>query len=442
MTTKTENKVHFNPPLGSVGNAQELPEAHNDADMAPTNTDVKTDIEENSAAEVGNTPDAPDLTVKKKTKVEEVPLEEAVATTLKKGILSSKKAVSLVETREVTIYRAPTRSEYVKTNKKSIGERSAPLTATRGAVSKLVAASDLNRSLLPILIGVSPQDAGWAKAVNDYYSSFYVFIPEQGKSLNTSFQYNTLEDASDFSNKRDAIEEKYMAALKEAVTPESRKQAYGDYIDNIFNLEVEKNRYDRDLNGSKYGHPVNVGDYILWLFCLYSSIVANQVEYLNDSVHISFYLSDETEDEKRRTAMYNLKLRATGALLTILTDPVKIDVYLYAYMQRKPETSRFNIGTMALTDKGSLLDKLCSENYAEFLAIHEDKNLITKSHIEKLISFGVLERITNTSMIVNSEDPADIIGSNIQDAVAYFSADLNKPKVARFNARLQALSIR
>ena len=97
------------------------------------------------------------------------------------------------EKRTVKFGIAYPRSLYAKKNIEHISDVR-PLGPARATIDELVRATDINKSILSGIIGISPSSPNWDSAIKVYYESFYFLPPMNGKDLNLNFVYTDNND--------------------------------------------------------------------------------------------------------------------------------------------------------------------------------------------------------------------------------------------------------
>ena len=76
-----------------------------------------------------------------------------------------------------------------------------------------------------------------------------------------------------------------------------------------------------------------------------------------------------------------------------------------------------------------MLEKLSKDNMDKFVELVNNKNLKTIALIEKYITYGFLNRLEGTPIIVDGANPAKIIGNTTDEAVTFFTNTENNKDV-------------
>jgi hypothetical protein len=345
---------------------------------------------------------------------------------------------NLIERRVVRINFAPNDSLFIaaEKNAKFLGGQARAISPTTLAVNKMIASEDIVRLNLPEILSMSYKDTQWIPSVKNYFNNIYVLINSGGRELNASFRYHNEEDKIKFENEYKDLVVEYNTKSKADIKGD--RNYYNEYIDKLFALETKKNKIDQDSNTGKYGKAVEPVDYILWLYCLYCSLVANRFADVKMSRRIRFYLQDEGEAKRREDATFELKKQAMAVLTNILGDETKVNDFLYVYASTRDGLSD-NLKKMDSVEKERLLDKLCNDDYTTFLAFAKDPNLIKKAKIERMISYGILRRLPGSASIVDAEDPNEYIGNNVTEALSYLANPAKQVRVNSYYARFKNL---
>lgn len=304
-------------------------------------------------------------------------------------------------------------------NAEPLGNPPLRLGANHTAVKRMVVEKEhMLKMLMPSILGISPLDMNWYKRVNEYWNSFSLEIPVGGKTFEVGFIY----DLSDIDRK-DYIREIVDKTKKDGNITIKSDADLKLYVDaNV--PDFEKYRYIR---------PINPLDYLNWIFCLGHHKVANKLTDLTKSENIEFTLIDNRDIVEIKRANHAISQEALKEYLGVLTDRDKVKNILYV-LGKDPS---------ALTDvdRDMELKHYCDTNPSKFVEIVNDKSLLTKAKIERLVVSGILKRIPTTGIIIDSSDPSVIIGNTLEEAVVYFSSESAErvAKVKEFIAKYKSL---
>lgn len=289
-------------------------------------------------------------------------------------------------------------------------------------VNELLSRSEEMRVLLPTVVGVSPIDANWQERITTYLHDFLLEVPMHGLVFDTSYVFDMGDPVKASAIKN--LKAKYKTAPTEDVELEK------------FLLDKIKELDETELY--KYVTFTNIPDYIAWRYCLLSSKVANKVDDINKSVNIQFYLTSEDERKAIKASRAALRTKAMTAYTTLVNgaDKSKID-YIVIASNKLGTYSEFK--DMSDDDKQALLLELCDSDAKDFIALVNDKHLQMKARLTIYNWMGLVRTLPNSSIIVDGSNPEIIIGNNINDAIAYFANELNKPYVSELDAKYRSL---
>lgn len=312
----------------------------------------------------------------------------------------------------VNLQVVPTRSHYLAVNIKNIPEdRQEVLSGSIGATKKMINLVNINRALVAKLTGTNHNNSDYNTKINEYWNTFYNFIPGQGLTLEKGFNYNTEELYTKYKAKFNALYKKYVeGSVKETV--EKQREIYIHYAEELLFLAEEMNQLSPQ-NVPTVGSPINEENYILYLYCLFHSQVAKKHTFVDLSANIRFYLSSPEEIKIENKTKFQLSHKAMEQYMDISDKVEAINSLLYVLELPIDNTDKeINL---------SLLKEFMLVNPTRFLEASKDKNLNTKALIQQYLHAGILTKISNTSTIIDSEDGSLVIGANLEEAVSFFA---------------------
>jgi hypothetical protein len=59
--------------------------------------------------------------------------------------------------------------------------------------------------------------------------------------------------------------------------------------------------------------------------------------------------------------------------------------------------------------------------------------------IENMIFHNILRRLVQSNIIVDANDPSEVIGNTLNETISYFNNDIHKAKVSEFEVRLKSI---
>jgi len=304
-------------------------------------------------------------------------------------------------------------------NKKVIGESTRRIGGSQSAINKMLACGDESKLLMPTLLGLSSNSPNWDTRVKQYWNDLSVEVSQTGKELEIGFNYNI----------NDVSREKYLNEFKDLVKKSKFKtdittdEELYNFIGKLNIEETEK---------YKYATPISIEDYILWRYCLVHRDVANNIEDVDKSGSIRFYMYSEAEKTQAKVKMYELSNLAMKKYLEIIADEQSVDNLLYVYQDTF-------VGMDTIT-KATLVQGHMTADPKKFLTLSSDTALNTKALIEKYITYGVLKRLASTSIVVDASDPEFVLGNTLDEVIAFFNSDnaISKTHLNEFAIKYKA----
>ena len=307
-------------------------------------------------------------------------------------------------------------------NKDVFGTTEEPLGSAQGAVTRILSPTYelMLKTLMPSILTTSPNDPNWYKKVKTYWDSFGIKVPVGGRRLETGFNF----DIND-STRKEEIQKLVKTAGVNSIKIETDEQLR-DYVSS----KVEE--FDR----FKYASPINVLHYLTWVFLLGHHRVAKQAQAVEKTTKIDFVLIDPKEIEDIKRTQHSLSIDATRKYLEIIQDRNIVRDVLYV--------SGVDASQLDDLDADARLKQIVDGSPKKFLSLVNDKSNTTKARIERYCIACVLTRFPNSSIIVDANDPAVIIGNSLDEAVIFFGSEApdRVAKVKEFKARYQQLKIK
>ncbi len=328
-----------------------------------------------------------------------------------------------VDKRSVTISLVHNYSNYRRVNIKVLGQRKEIIGSSVNSGRILSSNNDEVNAYFPELIGLSPNNPEFITRVKAWLSNIHFVINENDVELNTSFIYKHKKDYLFIKKQEDAINAEYdkidranIAAIKEGL---KRK------IEDLNTLESSKH---------KYGRPQNLEEYLMYRHCLLYKEVAKDIALVNSDPSIRFYIKDEAKEQEKQKRLVEERKTAMRNFVELNANDVKFDsVYLAIAILRND-----NLSEALLKDgsqKQAIVMNFVNDNPEKFNKIINDRNVVTKAFIEKLIIRGELIRSEFNQQIMTVD--GDFIGANMNEAVAWFDNPDNKAARNVFENKLK-----
>jgi hypothetical protein len=331
--------------------------------------------------------------------------------------------------RKVTLLVKPSSSSFFTINAIAIGPRTENLGSNTTATHTITANNQELKYYLRNILGINPdsQAMNWDGAIRTYLDSISINVPMSGKDFNIGllFDINSIE-------------------RKEFIADLIKTTAHVDQptITNSEELAKLVMATKKEEEYFKYASPINPVDYVSWRYCLVHGEVANNINDVNRSSRIRFYLYTDAEDKQRKAEQFKLTTKVMNKELEVLQNVELTKNILFALNSTNEVI--VNVTPDILSDEillGSELRRVANAHPAEFLRIANDTKLKTKANIEKLIKGGLLRRLPDTSIIVDATDSSLIIGRTLDEAVIYYENEVNKAQISEYIIKYKTLSV-
>ena len=315
--------------------------------------------------------------------------------------------------RTVTIAPVQQFSAYRRANIKSMPPRRNIIGSSISSTRILSSNKDEVEKYFPQIIGISPNNPEFVTRVKAYLSNISFNVQDAGSTLNISFTYDkkkdylTIKEKEEKINaKRESVARNNTAAIKEAVKV---------WTQEINDLESEK---------AKYGHPDNIEEYLLYRHCILYRDVAKDISLINSDSSLRFYIRDENKEAERAKRLVDERRKAMRNFLALeSSDKTRNAVFIQMTVNNGGNIAEAMMKTP--DQQVSALMTYLNDSPDKFNDLFEDKNVEMKSFIEALIARGELIRPEYNQQISTAD--GTFIGSNMNEAVAYFNNPTNKP---------------
>lgn len=330
-----------------------------------------------------------------------------------------------VDKRSVTISPVHNYSAFRNANRRALGARKNVIGSSVTSCQILSSNREEVEAYFPQLIGLSPNNPDFVSRVKAYLSNIQFNVSDNDTTLDTTFIYNHKSDYLKIQAEEDKINDAYdkvnradLSAIKDAVRV---------YVDAMNTLESTKH---------KYGRPNNLQEYLMYRHCLLYKDVAKDIALINSDSSLRFYIKNEArEAEKQKKLILQKKTAMRNFIELNGSDSKRTAVYINMVV-----SNNGNVADALLKSKeeqeAALMDYV-NNSPDKFNKLFEDKHSITKSFIETLIVRGELIRAEFNQQISSAD--GTFIGSNINEAVAYFDNPDNKAIRDAYENKLKAL---
>ena len=314
--------------------------------------------------------------------------------------------------RSITIAPVQQFSAYRKANIKSMAPRKNVIGSSIKSTRILSSNKAEVEAYFPQIIGMSPNNPDFVTRVKAYLSNISFNVSEKGSTLNTSFVYNHKKDyfkikaeEDKINAKREAVARNNTAAIKEAVET---------WITEMNDLETSK---------ALLGRPESIEEYIIYRHCILYKEVAKDISLINSDSSLRFYIRDESKEAERAKRLVDERKKAMRNFLAIEgNDKKRRAVYIQMAVNNGGNIAEAI--TKTTDEQVAAIMSYVNETPDKFNSVVEDKNVELKAFIETLIARGELIRPEYNQQISTAD--GTFIGSNMNEAVAYFNNPNNK----------------
>lgn len=328
-----------------------------------------------------------------------------------------------IDERSITIVPIESGSLYRKVNNSVLGTKKNIIGSSVRSTQILSSNGGELKAYYPAIIGLDAANPEFMVRVKAWLSNMQLIVADNGTTLNTSFRYNHKSDYLKFKAEEDAIN-----AARDAVprgTTKAFKEAIKTWVTKINELESRK---------YQYGTPVNVVDWIMYRHCLLYPEVAKDIIFIGASQLTRFYIKDEVHEAERAKKVVEAKKRAMRNFVEIDSNDAKRNaVYLHVCKFRTENLS--NALLRSNEEKSNIIMDFVNNHPEKFNKLVADKNIETKATIEVLILRGELVRSEHNQQI--STPDGGFVGSNMNEAVAYFNNPNNAGQVEMLKNKLK-----
>lgn len=347
------------------------------------------------------------------------------------GIAEAKSAVispikehdAYIDNRSVIISLVHNYSNYRRANMKVLGQRKEVIGSSVRSCQILSSNAEEVNAYFPALIGLSPNNPDFITRVKAWLSNIQFNINENDVKLNTSFYYNHKSDYLKVQAEEDKINAEYdkvdranISAIKEAL---KRK------IDALNTLESTKH---------KYGHPINLENYLMYRHCLLYNDVAKDMALINSDPSLRFYIKDEAKEAEKQKKLTEQKTKAMKNFVELNGTDAKFNAVFVAMCVSRND----NLADALLKDRSekvSMIIDFVNTNPDKFNRLVDDKHIQMKAFIETLISRGELVRSEFNQQISTAD--GIFVGANMNEAIAWFENPDNKDIRTAFENKLK-----
>ena len=349
---------------------------------------------------------------------QEMPVTQSVADIDKEDL-----DAPYTDKRNITISLVHNYSTYRKVNMKVLGQRKEIIGSSITSCRLLSSNKDEVEAYFPALVGLSPNNPEFITRVKAWLSNIQVSVNENDKVLNTSFIYNHKRDYLRIKAEEEKIDEEYERV--DRANLKAIKEAIKKRVEALNALESSKH---------KYGRPENLEEYLIYRHCLLYRDVAKDMVLINSDNSLRFYIKDENKEATKRKKLTEERVRAMRNFVEVGASDSKFNsvfVSVIIYLGRQLATELLKSDD----EKKAIVIQFVNEHPDKFNKIVNDKNVTIKAFIETLIARGELVRSEFNQQISTAD--GTFIGSNMNEAIAYFNNPNNKDVRTAYENKLK-----
>jgi hypothetical protein len=317
-----------------------------------------------------------------------------------------------LDTRSITISLVHNYSNYRKANMKVLGQRKETIGSSITSCRVLSSNEGEVKAYFPALIGLSPNNPDFITRVKAWLSNIQFIVNDNDVALDISFIYKTKRDYLDFKSREEAIDEEY--AKTDRSNTVRIREAVKRRVDALNALESEK---------YKVGKPVNLEQYLMYRHCLLYKDVAKDPALINGDSSLRFYIKDEAKEAEKQKKLTQERATAMRNFVELNASDQKFNALYITMVASRNE----NVAEALLKDKNEKMSAVMdfvNTSPDKFNKMIKDSNIVTKAFIETLIVKGELVRAEFNQQISTADGA--FVGSNMNEAVAYFNNPNNK----------------
>ena len=330
-----------------------------------------------------------------------------------------------VDKRSVTISLVKNSSAYRQAKMKVLGQRHEVIGSSVTSCRVLSSNKGEVDCYFPQLIGLSPSNPEFITRVKAYLSNIQMNVNNENVTLNTSFIYTHKKDYLMIAKQEDVINAEYDKV--DRANTSAIKEALKRKIEDLNTLEGTK---------YQYGRPENLEEYLMYRHCLLYRDVAKDLALINEDSSIRFYIKDEAKEAARQKKLVEEKKHAMRHFVELCGTDEKFNaVFIQVALAQNLILSE--AVAKAKDEKENILIGYVNDNPDKFNKLVSDKNVILKSFVETLIMRGELVRSEYNQQISTAD--GTFIGSNMNEAVAYFNNPNNAATKSAFENKLKLI---
>lgn len=270
---------------------------------------------------------------------------------------------------------------------------------------------ELEIKFMPEVVGISANDPGFRRAIEEYWSSIGKAVPadepflrDHEKGIKLSLEFRVIGKAK---------KEQFDAILK----VEEKMETLNKWLVTTVGKET-----NNPLPVAVLDHD-SISDYLLLNYCLKYSKVANSFEDIDKSPKIDFYIFEKAVSVKNQLSVIDLRQKAMSLYQDLDGNDRKIDAILLMFEE---DLSNFDNQVDKLLRIDELYNAAPLDNMKKFVAYAQDEAWETKYLVKLAIKLNKLRNPVNTNAIYYGDV---LIGTSLEDSVLFLNNDVKGKEI-------------
>ncbi len=263
-------------------------------------------------------------------------------------------------------------------------------------------AGELEQKFMPVIVGVSANDATFRRSIEEYWASITRIVPpdepflkDHEKGVKIVLTFNLLGKAR-----------------KERFTALVSVEEKIEFLNKVLLETSEKQQPVATLDEE------SVSDYLLLNYCLKYSKVANTYEDIDKSPKIDFYIFEKSVSVKNQLNLIELRAEAMTLYKDLNDNERKVDAILLMFADNP---NNYENSTDKLIRVDELYNTAPIDNMKKFINFAKDTEWETKYLINLAIKLNRLKNPPNSTAIYYNDI---MLGITLEDAVLYLNNDV------------------
>jgi len=317
--------------------------------------------------------------------------------------------------REVELRVRQKETEFQKVNSSHLPRGPERLGESKRSTSILKSNGKLMELLMPELLGITYGSPSWESRLTQYFGALTAYV-DNTKKLETGHRY-TLNDPE---------RQKYIDELVKNNKSITSDETLADYVESNIN-------YDQRF---LYGTPINKLDYLHYRVALEHGHVANNVEDVDSSNKIRFYLYTEQERKEKVKREAEVKRAIIKAQSKLMASDELLANAIWAYSLINPKG---NVDLLSEDELTLEIERIAKNDPKWLIDASTDKDLELKAKVSKYVLKGILYQLPGSETIADGSNKDEILGNDIDAVITFFKNSDNSQKVNAYEMKYKNL---